>query len=81
VNPPVLSRAEFDQLLTEHSRLIELANELEYRLYLLGEHPSDSPIAQCQQAAGALIGSLRNVLFRHDQSVLPMLEGLIAQKQ
>jgi hypothetical protein len=81
MNLPVLNRAEFDQLLTEHSRLIELANELEYRLYLLGEHSCDSPIAQCQQAAGALIGSLRNVLFRHDQSVLPMLEYLIEQKQ
>jgi len=69
-------RADFDHLVEEHQKLIELANQLEYRLYLLGEHPPGEPVADCQQAAGALIGLLRNVLFHHDQQVLPVLEAL-----
>ena len=73
---PSFARADFEQLLGAHQQLIELANDLEYQLYRLGEPPGDSPAAACQQAAGALLGSLRDVLFRHDQQVLPLLEAL-----
>ena len=72
-----LSRPEFEQLVSEHGRLIGLANELEYRLYHLGEQPPGSPVAECQQAGGALLGSLRSFLFRQDQRVLLVLEALI----
>jgi hypothetical protein len=75
--PPVaLARADFEQALVEHQQLIDLVNELEYRLYQLGEVPSHEPVAACQQAAGALIGSPRAFLFRHDQQVLPVLDAL-----
>jgi hypothetical protein len=75
---PSFSRADFEQLLGEHQRLIELANDLEYQLYRLGEQPGGSPAAACQQAAGALLGRLRDVLFRHDQQVFPLLDALSA---
>jgi hypothetical protein len=73
--PPTLSRADFEQLLAAHQRLIELANEVEYQLYRLGE-VSDPRVAECQQATGSLLGLLRDVLFRHDQQVLPLLDHL-----
>jgi hypothetical protein len=74
--PPPLSRADFEQLLAAHQRLIELANDLEYQLYRLGEVPGNERVTDCQQAAGALLGLLRDVLFRHDQQVLPLLDSL-----
>jgi hypothetical protein len=70
-----MNREEFDQLLDEHRRLVAAANEFEFELYRLseaGEHPQ---IAACQSAAGALLGQLRNLLFRHDQEVLPLVEA------
>jgi len=72
---PSIQRTDFEQLLKQHQELIRLANELEYHLYRLGEQPSSSPATDCQQVAGALIGLLRVVLFRHDQQVLPVLEA------
>lgn len=71
----MISRNEFEAFLAEHQQLIELANDLELHLYRLGESP-DERVAQCQQAAGALIGVLRNMLFHQDQTVLPLLEEL-----
>jgi hypothetical protein len=73
---PSFSRTAFEQLLGAHQQLIDLANDLEHQLYRLGEQPGDSPAAACQQAAGALLGRLRDVLFRHDQQVLPLLDAL-----
>jgi hypothetical protein len=75
---PSFARADFEQLLGAHQQLIELANDLEYQLYRLGEQPDGSPAAACQQAAGALLGRLRDVLFRHDQQVFPLLDSLSA---
>ncbi len=71
----MISRNEFDALVEEHQQLIDLANDLELHLYRLGETP-DERVALCQQAAGALIGALRNTLFHHDQTVLPLLEEM-----
>jgi hypothetical protein len=44
---------------------------------LLGELPPDERVTACQQAGGALVGLLRNFLYRHDQQVLPVLEASI----
>jgi len=77
--PPSFSRAAFGQLLGAHQQLIDLANDLEYQLHRLGEQQVGSPAAACQQAAGALLGRLRDVLFRHDQQVLPLLDALSAE--
>ncbi len=74
--PPTISPEDFAQLLSEHRQLIDLANEVEYCLYRIGDQASAKNIQQCQQAAGALIGLLRHVLFRHDQQVFPTLETL-----
>jgi hypothetical protein len=74
--PPTFARADFEQLLASHQRLIELANGLEYQLYRFGEAPGNERVTECQQAAGALVGLLREVLFRHDQQVLPLLDAL-----
>lgn len=71
-----IPRADFEELLAQHQELVRLANELEYRLYCLGEPTAAGPVSDCQQAAGALIGQLRTVLFRHDQQVLPVLDAL-----
>jgi hypothetical protein len=68
-----LSRQELDDLLSQHRQVIRLMNDLEYCLYRIGE--SDHPAAhECRQAAGALIGCLRDLLFRQDQQVFPLLE-------
>jgi hypothetical protein len=75
MTPSSLSRLEFEQLLMEHRQLVRLTNELEYHLYQIGAEPTPERIAECQQAAGALISQLRSVLFRHDQQVLPILEA------
>jgi hypothetical protein len=74
--PPSFARPDFEQLVAAHQRLIELANDLEYQLYRLGEVPGGERVTECQQAAGALVGLLRDVLFRHDQQVLPLLDAL-----
>ncbi|MBL8797488.1 MAG: hypothetical protein JNM56_26545 [Planctomycetia bacterium] len=73
---PTMPRDDFDELLTQHQELIRLANDLEYQIYRLGEQSELGPVSDCQHAAGALIGLLRIVLFRHDQQVLPVLEAL-----
>jgi hypothetical protein len=75
-----LSRSDFEQLLAEHGRLIRLTNELEFHLYQVGAEPTPEHITECQQAACALIGNLRSVLFRHDQQVLPILEAHLSQE-
>lgn len=71
-----LSRADFESLLAEQQQLIRLTNQLEYQLYRLGELPPDERVSECQQAGGTLIGLLRNVLFRNDQQILPLLDSL-----
>jgi hypothetical protein len=71
-----LTREEFDYLLSEHRRLIHLTNQLEYCLYQIGT-PDDPAVRECQQAAGALIGCLRDLNFRHDQQVFPALEAIL----
>jgi hypothetical protein len=73
---PSFNRADFDTLVAAHRELVRLANELEYQLYRLGESPAADRVAECQQAGGALLGRVRDLLFRHDQQVLPMLEAL-----
>jgi len=75
---PPLTWPEFAQLLAEHEEVIRLANELEYQLYRLGADQDNKHVTDCQQAGGVLIGHLRNLLFRHDQQVLPMLEASLA---
>jgi hypothetical protein len=71
-----LTPEDFDHLLSEHRRLIHLANHLEYCLHRIGT--MDEPtVRECQQAAGDLIGCLRDLSFRHDQQVFPVLEALI----
>jgi hemerythrin-like domain-containing protein len=79
MNPAVrLTREELDRLLSEHRRLIQLANDLEYCLYRMGA--ADEPhVRECQQAVGALIGCLRDHLFRNDQEVFPVLEALLTR--
>ncbi len=76
MSTPRFTRQDFDEVLREHQELVDLANELELRVYLLGEAAPGSPVVACQKAAGALIGALRTHLFRQDQQVLPVLEGL-----
>jgi len=71
-----LTHEEFDFLLSEHRRLLHLTNHLEYCLYQIGA-PEDPAVRECQQAAGALIGCLRDLAFRHDQQVFPVLEALL----
>jgi predicted ATP-dependent protease len=77
---PTLTRAAFDQIVAEQQELVRLANELELQLYRLGEQvpPSAERIADCQQAAGNLVGLLRQALFRQDQQILPLLESWIS---
>jgi len=82
MTPSPLSRSEFEQLLAEHQQLIRLTNELEYHLYQIGAGATPARIAECQQAAGALISQLRGALFRQDQRVLPILEAhLLPEKE
>jgi hypothetical protein len=76
---PPINRHDFEFLVRTHQELIRLANELEYQLYRLGEGPTPEHVTECQQAGGALIGMLREVLFRSDQQVLPLLDGWTAE--
>ena len=69
-------RRQFELLLDDHQKMIDLINALELKLYSLGEAPEHSPIQECQQAGGLLISQLRNLLFRWDQEVLPLLDTL-----
>jgi hypothetical protein len=73
---PAFSREQFNLILEEQHQLVEAVNNLELRLYQLGEAPPGSPSAECQVAAGVLIGQLRKLLFRWDQEVLPTLDLL-----
>jgi hypothetical protein len=68
-----LDRDEFERLVADQQELVRLVNDLEYRLYLLGD-PQDDRVAGCRDTAVALITRLREVLFRWDQSVMPQLE-------
>jgi hypothetical protein len=70
----IISRADFDRLVAEHRQLIQLTNDLEFQLYQMGDAPRPEQAAECRQAAGTLIGNLRNFLFRYDQQILPILE-------
>lgn len=75
-NEQPLSRDAFDELIREHQLLVHLANELELHVYEIGEQdaPSRERVTACQQAAGNLIGQLRQTLFRFDQQIYPLLE-------
>lgn len=73
---PDYDRSQFEHLLADHQRMIELINALELKLYSLGEAPEKSPAQECQQAGGLLISQLRSLLFRWDQEVLPLLDAL-----
>jgi hypothetical protein len=76
MNPSLpISRADFENLLTQYQQLIDLANDLEYQIYRLGELPVDERVSNCQRAAGSLIGLLRDFLFRQDQQVMPLIES------
>jgi hypothetical protein len=75
-----LTREDFEDVLGNHQELIHLANDLEYQLYHLGASPTSEQINECQQAAGALIRTLRQALFHQDQRILPVLESLIGEK-
>ncbi len=75
-----MSPSDFVRLLAEHRQLIRLANELEFHLYQMGEAPGPEQVKECRKAAGTLIGQLRQVLFRHDQQVLPLLEQLVRRQ-
>jgi hypothetical protein len=76
MSPTAFCRDAFDELLAQHQRLIELANELEFHLYSLSAVPPAEPVQACQETAGALLGALRDFLFRQDQQVLPILDAL-----
>jgi len=78
--PPRFDRAAFDRLVADHQEAVRLANELEYQLYRLGELADADRAAPFQRAGGELIGLLRNLLFRHDQQVLPLLEALCREE-
>jgi hypothetical protein len=71
-----LTQAQFDDLLSAHRRLIDLTNHLEYCLYRI-DVPDKPAMSECQQAAGTLIGCLRDLMFRHDQQVFPVLEAAL----
>jgi len=75
-----LTRDEFDRLVDDQSGLTRLLNELEYRLYLLGE-PTDDRVSGCRDAAGALITRLRDTLFHWDQSILPRLDPTAGRQE
>lgn len=70
------SRADFERLLVDYRGVIELANDLEYRVYELGQVPPSDAVTSCQQAAGALIGSLRSFLFQLDMHGFPALDAI-----
>lgn len=75
--PPPLTAEEFAKLLADHGEIIRLANELEESLYRLGDSANSEAATGCQQAAGTLIGRLRQMLFVHDQRVFPLLETIL----
>jgi hypothetical protein len=77
MTPRPLTRMEFDALLEEQQSLIGLVNDLEYRLYCLGETFTPESVNECRQAAGTLVGALRSFLYRQDQQVLPLLEASV----
>ena len=70
-----ISRTDFENLLSQHRQLIELANDLEYQMYRLGELTPDERVSDCQRGGGSLVGSLRDYLFRLDQQVFPLLDS------
>ncbi len=72
---PTFTRDDFEHLLGEHLGLIELANDVEYRLHALAGGSTEENLQALQQAAGALVSALRDHLFRHDQVVLPLVEA------
>jgi hypothetical protein len=76
MNPcPPFSSADFENLLAQQRQLIDLANNLEYQVYRLGELPANERVSNCQCAAGSLIGLLHDFLFRQDQQVMPLIES------
>jgi hypothetical protein len=77
MTPQALTRSEFDALVEEQQGLISLVNDLEYRLYCLGDTFTPQSVNECRQAAGTLVGALRSFLYRQDQQVLPLLEASV----
>ncbi len=78
---PELRREDFEQLLEEHQRLIELANDVEFSLHALGGGASEENIHALQQSAGTLVSALRSHLFRQDQQVLSVVDALTRQEK
>lgn len=74
-NSQTFNRIVFAELLERQRDLIHLSNGLENQLYLLGELPASEQITDCQQAASALLGRLRETLFFYDQQIIPFLES------
>ena len=72
------TRAEFESLVSGEQEVVRLVNRLEYALYLLGERADPDRVTECQQAAGALIGTLRPFLFQLDQRIFPLLDEMTA---
>jgi hypothetical protein len=68
-----LTRGEFDRLVGDQDALVRSVNDLELSLYQLGD-PADECVAGCRNAAADVIARLRDLLFRWDQSVLPLVE-------
>lgn len=75
IHCPTIERRDFEELLAQYWQLIQLANDLEFQLYSVGDNADPERVQACQQSAGALIKLLREFLFRHDQQVLPILEN------
>lgn len=71
---PGYRRDDFEPLLEEHQRLVELANEVEFHLHALAGGPNEGAIHALQQSAGSLVSVLRGYLFRLDQQVLPAID-------
>jgi hypothetical protein len=80
VTPQPLTRAEFNALLEEQQALIGLVNDLEYRLYSLGDTFTQESVNECRQSAGTLVGALRSFLYRQDQQVLPIVEASVESR-
>ena len=77
----VFRREDFELLLDEHRRIIELANEVEFHLHALAGGASADTVQALQESAGSLLTGLRGYLFRLDQQVLPIVDAASQQPQ
>ena len=73
---PEFRRGDFERLLDEHRRLIELANDVEFCLHALSSGVTEENLRALQQSTGTLVSVLRNHLFRQDQHVLPLVDAI-----